>query len=107
MMLFSQNDPRWKTKKLGFSNETIGNYGCLITAIGDMWDADPLVVNEWLKNNNGFLGLNLVDWTKLPDLFGAVGLMKIVRLKRRLANTGLVLLKLILTPTLKTVATLY
>lgn len=66
MMLFSQNDPRWKTKKLGFSNETIGNYGCLITAIGDMWDADPLVVNEWLKNNNGFLSLNLVSWTKLP-----------------------------------------
>lgn len=33
MTPLSQRDPRWKDKKLGFSNLTIGNYGCTITCL--------------------------------------------------------------------------
>lgn len=70
MRSYSQNDPRWKHKKLGTSNETIGNYGCAITALGNLADKTPDEVNTLLKDNGGFLNGNLVIWQRACDLLG-------------------------------------
>ena len=67
MKPLSQRDNRWKYIKLGWSNDTnIGSHGCLITCLSMLWDTTPDKVNEWLKNNNGYVNLNLVNWEKVP-----------------------------------------
>lgn len=66
-VLFSQNDPRWKDIKVGTSNLTIGEIGCVITCIGMKYGLTPDKVNELLNNvPDGFVQSNLVNWTKLP-----------------------------------------
>lgn len=58
---FSQNDLRWKFKKLGQSSwETIGQFGCLITAAANVYQAqganfDPSSVNDALKARGLFV----------------------------------------------------
>ncbi len=58
---FSQNDLRWKWKKLGFSSwETIGQYGCLVTAMSNVaqaqgQDETPASINDKLKSSGGFI----------------------------------------------------
>ena len=78
MTQYSQRDNRWKDIKLGFSNLTIGGYGCLITSIGNAIDTTPDVVNTQLKKVNGFAPADpvnqpkiktLVDWTKINLAF--------------------------------------
>ena len=66
MILLSQRDDRWRLKKLGFSDVTIGLYGCVITCYAMIWDTDPIQVNEYFKNNDCFVGLNLVYWKMTP-----------------------------------------
>ncbi len=63
----SQRNKKWKDIKLGWSdNTTIGSHGCLVTCLAMFWNSTPNIVNEWLKNNNGFINLNLVWWEHLP-----------------------------------------
>lgn len=62
---FSQRDPRWKNIKLGFSNLTIGGYGCTITSLAMLLNTcghkeTPKTVNEKLKARKGFVGALLV-----------------------------------------------
>jgi hypothetical protein len=54
-----QNDPLWKSKYLGFSKESIGGWGCLLTSITMMlnglgYNETPETVNEKMKNAGGF-----------------------------------------------------
>lgn len=59
MTWYSQTDKRWSKEKLGFSNLTIGGYGCTITSISN-WlkfygiDSPPNKVNQDLKDVRGF-----------------------------------------------------
>ena len=66
MKLYSQRDDRWKLKKLGFSNVSIGNFGCAMTCYAMMWNTEPDKVNEWFKNNGCFAQENLIWWAKTP-----------------------------------------
>ena len=66
MIPLSQRDDRWRLKKLGFSNQTIGLFGCVITDYAMIWDSDPIQVNEYFKNNDIFVNLNLVYWKMTP-----------------------------------------
>lgn len=58
---FSQNDLRWKFKKLGSSSwETIGMYGCFVTAMANVAQAQgadftPASLNDTLKTRGLFL----------------------------------------------------
>ncbi len=61
----SQNDPAWKSKRLGFDNSnTIGKWGCLLTCLAMVadrygYDETPLSLNDKLKAlgpNVGFMG---------------------------------------------------
>jgi hypothetical protein len=54
-----QNDPRWKDKPLGFSDQKIGSWGCLMTSITMMlngmgYNETPETVNEKMKAAGGF-----------------------------------------------------
>lgn len=55
--VLSQRDPQWANILLGYNKNlpyTIGNYGCLITTLGNYIGKTPTEVNEILKANNGF-----------------------------------------------------
>lgn len=77
----SQRDPAWRAEHLGRSLETIGGYGCAITALAILLNAsiqledehpiyDPLVINTTLKiHANGFVNRNFVNWAALPGIW--------------------------------------
>jgi hypothetical protein len=54
-----QNDPKWKDKPLGFSDQKIGSWGCLMTSItmvlnGMGYNETPETVNEKMKAAGGY-----------------------------------------------------
>ena len=57
-----QNDPKWKSVKLGNQNkETIGSWGCLVTSLtmvanGFGFDETPESINNKMKAAGGFQG---------------------------------------------------
>jgi hypothetical protein len=68
---FSQRDPRWRAKKLGNSNLTIGGYGCLLTSLSALisyvtgTEHTPDKVNDDLKKAKAFTGALLI-WSRVP-----------------------------------------
>jgi hypothetical protein len=56
MKIFSQQDPRWKDKKLGLdtSDLTIGQAGCFLTCFSMLVEVDPAAFNERMKIYGGF-----------------------------------------------------
>lgn len=70
----SQRDPKWRAKKLGFSNYTIGSHGCTITALTCLLNFieganyTPDQVNERLKLAKAFSG-GLLIWARVPFAF--------------------------------------
>jgi hypothetical protein len=63
----SQRDIRWKNVPLGFSDLTIGGYGCTITCIAMIAGLNPDEVNARLKAVNGFASGSLVIWSKIKE----------------------------------------
>jgi hypothetical protein len=56
---YYQNDPKWKDKPLGFSDQKIGSWGCLMTSITMMlngmgYNETPETVNDKMKAAGGF-----------------------------------------------------
>lgn len=55
-----QADPRWSREKLGFSNSTIGGWGCLLTCGSMLYSAalpseiTPPILNEIYKKENKY-----------------------------------------------------
>lgn len=80
---YSQNDLRWRFKKVGFGKGTFGyvpwvsgGVGCTVTALTGLlfvagYDLTPDQVNEKLKAVDGFTG-NLILWAKIPKAFPKV-----------------------------------
>ncbi len=72
-----QNDPKWKSDKLGLQNkETIGSWGCLLTSMtmvlnGLGFSETPQTVNEKMKVKGGFQGA-LVYPYMLPQAFPGI-----------------------------------
>ena len=68
---YSQRNPLWRDKKLGFSTKTIGAYGCTITCLASFLSKiynekiTPDMVNDNLKKANAFSGA-LVIWYRVP-----------------------------------------
>lgn len=73
-MAYAQLDPRWKSKRLGFSTNLIGGYGCTITSLGNLLnrvfglDETPAAVNDRLKAVKGFSGAYIL-WAKIPEAY--------------------------------------
>jgi hypothetical protein len=74
-MAYSQNDPAWKNDFLGNTTEpgdTVGNYGCYLTAISNVctWagrDLNPGEVNG-LCRDNGWFTQDLINRDDIPAL---------------------------------------
>ena len=72
---YRQCDARWGQLHLGTSRYTICAEGCALTSasmIVATWNNDsywnPLTLNEYLNNNNGFYKKEYVNWTALDNL---------------------------------------
>ena len=68
-VLYSQSDSRWSSTLLGNGNKwTIGNSGCALTSVAiamsctglmDTSEFSPLILNNKLKENGGFVGADI------------------------------------------------
>lgn len=68
---FSQRDPKWRNVKLGFSNVTIGGFGCFMTCesmLTNKWN--PVEVNEILKKANAINKFGNQDQAKAAKALG-------------------------------------
>lgn len=79
---YSQQDPRWKNGKLGFSGDTLGTHGCALTAVsmylkGFGFEIRPDSLNDRLKSVTGFMGAAIV-WGAVPALFPQVKYKNII-----------------------------
>jgi len=88
IVALSQRDPRWKDEPLGFSNLTLGGFGCAVTAVTMLASrVDPGVtpseMNAWLRARNAFVGANIV-WERVPAAFPALQFVKRIDWDRRL-----------------------
>lgn len=71
--VYSQRDVRWKDHPLG-TKSTIGANGCLVTCVAmvcnHFWHAtNPLALNRWLTENEGYLDGNLFLWASIERLY--------------------------------------
>jgi len=63
----------WANETLGFSNDLIVNSGCALTSLAMVFkyygvDTDPQRLNQWLKDNNGYLGTSSIIWSKAVEM---------------------------------------
>lgn len=52
--VYSQNDARWKSDKMGISGHTLGGFGCYATCLSAAYRVTPKTLNTWLSANNGY-----------------------------------------------------
>ena len=77
-MVYRQNDPRWKDTKVGFGHFTIAQKGDLICSLASIAGGlgfkyedklfNPNSMNQWLKDNKGFVQDDQVVWESLSPL---------------------------------------
>jgi hypothetical protein len=63
----------WANETLGFSQDLIVNSGCALTSLAMVFkyygvDTDPHRLNQWLKDNNGYLGTSSIIWSKATEM---------------------------------------
>ena len=73
MLFFCQDSKPWGPKPLGFCSKSVGEIGCAMTSVTMMirfFDpgsrVDPEKLNNWLKNNNGYSGCDII-WKRAAD----------------------------------------
>jgi hypothetical protein len=76
IVAFSQRDPRWANERLGTSEYTLGQAGCLVTAAAALlasWgaDTDPRRLNEYLRQVGGYVEGGLFVFASVNGLAGA------------------------------------
>lgn len=71
--VYSQRDARWASHPLG-TRSTIGANGCLMTCASMVANyfghaSNPLQLNNWLTDNEGYLDGNLFLWASIERLY--------------------------------------
>ena len=72
-----QNNPKWKNKPLNNSQMTIGEVGCLLTAICNIYNLrnchniTPEDLNSYLIKNKGYTESNLIIWSVVEEFLDA------------------------------------
>ena len=71
--VYNQRDVRWKDHPLG-TKSTIGANGCLMTCAAMVCNhfghaTNPLALNNWLTDNDGYLDGNLFLWASIERLY--------------------------------------
>jgi hypothetical protein len=86
LVYYSQNDPQWKSDKLGFGkqeSDTIGYIGCALTSVsmllsGHGYTETPKTLNQKLKNIEGFAGSG-IRWYSVSQLYPQVRINSIIK----------------------------
>lgn len=70
---YSQRDPKWKDKKLGNSDVTLGYFGCAVSSVamllsGHGYPETPESLNEKLKKSGGFMSAAIV-WAAVGNIY--------------------------------------
>ena len=70
---YSQQDPAWKSVKLGKSSETIGYVGCALTSVamlvsGHGYPETPKTLNAKLKSRGGFVDAAII-WGAVTSIY--------------------------------------
>lgn len=74
LVRLSQQDPRWKSARLGFSStSTIGEFGCALTSVaihlsGFGCPETPQTLNEKLKRRGGFIQ-DAIVWAAVSNIY--------------------------------------
>lgn len=73
LVRISQQDPRWKNIKLGYSDLTLGSYGCALTCVamylsGFDYPEDVASLNTKMKNKGGFVDAAIV-WGAVSSIY--------------------------------------
>ncbi|MCX7842017.1 MAG: stalk domain-containing protein [Clostridia bacterium] len=69
---FVQHYQPWKDQQYGFGNRTIEYAGCALTSLSMLFkyygvDTNPEDMNNWLKNNNGYVAKESISWSKAVE----------------------------------------
>jgi hypothetical protein len=86
LVYYSQNDPQWKSDRLGLGkqeSDTIGYIGCALTSVSMMlsghgYTETPKSLNQKLKNIEGFVGSG-IRWGSVSQLYPQVRLNSIIK----------------------------
>jgi hypothetical protein len=73
---YSQQDPAWKSVKIGSSSETIGHVGCALTGVamlvsGHGYPETPKTLNAKLKSRGGYVDAAII-WGAVTNLYPQV-----------------------------------
>jgi len=73
---YSQQDPAWKSDKIGSSSETIGHVGCALTSVamlvsGHGYPETPKTLNAKLKTRGGYVDAAII-WGAVTSLYPQV-----------------------------------
>lgn len=72
--MYSQLDPKWKSKKIGASSLSIGSYGCTLTCIAELSERakKPFTPAQLASDKTCFTPDGLVLWNKVFAKIGGV-----------------------------------
>jgi len=73
---YSQQDPAWKSVKIGKSSETIGHVGCALTSVamlvsGHGYPETPKTLNTKLKARGGYVNAAII-WGAVTSLYPGI-----------------------------------
>lgn len=79
---YSQRDPRWAAARIGHSAETIGNYGCLVTAFATIATTHaetvtPAELNRKFTAVGAYIGAN-TRWNALSMLYPSLHFVEVL-----------------------------
>ncbi len=78
MRAYKQTNSRWKNKRLGTCNVTIGTHGCFVVALSMLADKRPDEVNDLLRDKGGYSQGCLVNSSKAARILGLDYLAKTI-----------------------------
>jgi hypothetical protein len=79
---YSQQDPAWKSVKIGRSNETIGHVGCALTSVamlvsGHGYPETPKTLNAKLKARGGYVDAAII-WGAVTSIYPQIAYRNLV-----------------------------
>jgi hypothetical protein len=79
---YSQQDPAWKSVKIGRSSETIGHVGCAVTSVamlvsGHGYPETPKSLNAKLKSRGGYVDAAII-WGAVTSIYPGIAYRNLV-----------------------------
>lgn len=68
MTLYSQTDKRWKSDKMGKTNNNVGGFGCLMSDVGMVVGKNPGETNKLFNGAGVYNAAGLVLWDRIHQV---------------------------------------